>query len=155
MSSLEWANFFTMPYAVVVDGIHEHDATLTFTLNSGGGLGSAAVCMKVAWAAVGVGGSAGGFFHLKTAQCASHKGNLQGLGPLDGGVMEGAYSGIQGDSGFFRLGFWELPGAPAGMVLGEWRGTLTIQKPKFAKQNLKLIAKKPKKRPGVNYPWNL
>jgi hypothetical protein len=69
--------------------------------------------------------------------------------------MEGSYRGTHGDSGYFRIGFWEISGAPAEMVCGEWRGTLFIQKPRITKQPLKLVAKKPKKHPDVNYPWNL
>ena len=69
--------------------------------------------------------------------------------------MEGSYRETHGDSGYFRIGFWEISGAPSGMFFGEWRGTLFIQKPRIAKQPLKLVAKKTKKRPDVNYPWNL
>jgi len=56
--------------------------------------------------------------------------------------MEGSYRGTHGDSGYFRIGFLEISCAPAGMVFGEWRGTLFIQKPRIAKQPLNLVAKK-------------
>lgn len=148
-SSLEWANFFSGRYAAHVDGVHVHDVDLKFTIRGN-------YCMKVSMVPVGVGGSASGFFHLVDAQCPDHRGNYQKVGPLQGGAMECSYTGMRGERGYFRIGFWEDPPFPSDrMGFGIWRGSLFVLQPKRVKHALKMLARNKKKRPDDNYPWNL
>jgi hypothetical protein len=153
-STYEWAQFFGQTYAVFVDGQFAHDASFTFTPHSGGGGGGAHLCLAVAMTAPHVQGNCAGFFHLVSAQCADHLGSYQKNGPLDGGAMECHYSGPRGDTGYFRVGFWEVPSPKPGLVLGEWRGSIFLNEPHGAKQSVRMTAKTPKKRPDTNYPWN-
>lgn len=155
-STYEWAQFFSQTYAVYVDNKYVHDATFTFAPHSGSSLGSGQICLKVAMSVPGVQGSCAGFFHLKGAQCSDHLGNYQKSGPLDGGAMECQYRGEHGeDTGYFRVGLWEVPSPKPGLVLGEWRGSIFLDQPGSPKQHLLMTAKTPRKRPDANYPWNL
>lgn len=155
MTTLDWAGFFSMRYAIWVDGIYAHDAELQFTPHSGGGGGTAQLCLAVTLKPIGARGSADGYFHLQSQQCADHMGEYQKPGPLKGGVMECRYTGTRGDKGFIRAGFWEVPPSDARLIYGEWRGTVFEHQPENKKYKLQMIAKAPKPRPRENYPWNL
>lgn len=153
-TTLQWAAQFGGRYMVWVDGVQAHEANLSFAPHSGGGFGSAETCLAVTLTPIGAGGSAKGFFHLKSSQCFDHPGDNQRPGPLTGGWMECVYIGTHGDSGYIRANLGEVPPSNDQQIYLAFNGWVFEQSPRVHTYDLRIICEGPK-RPLRGYPWLL